>query len=538
MLKNHNQYMRLRVLQGWYLTAALAIWGTFVHAAAVAESSREIPVAQEVDVVIVGGSCGAIAAAEAAAAAGAKVFLVAPRPYLGDDLAGALRLWLEPGENPESPLAKSLFLLNEISLPFAYTTDVPSGGKHPDKDAMLCDGQTDDVQTQTVEYAKDVTILADLQVRTTVEFIELIAFRSKGDYDVESVHISLSEDGKTWSPAIPLNPKESGYGPASISFAAQLQRPISRIKIVVKKPANAKRILISEIRVCPAGLGTEIVVPTPLRVKQVLDKTLLDAGVAFLTSSYVTDVLRDAQGMPSGIVIANRSGRQVIKAKVIVDATERAFVARLAGARFQQYPQGAQTFERIVIAGEKPAAPGMIVKELPGDFTVPLPKTGNLNAASFPKEIIGRAYLCTLTINMPDSSFRSFAEAEQIARDHTFVKTLLDASDSLFQLPPDAILDTLPRLHVLGGCAGVSRTAAAKYLRPLALMDAGARVGALAAKEAAGLPPPLPVDRLCAIKGDILAKGEVQELLGGLRPFQKCEHVQVTGRWLAGTGRV
>ena len=520
--------MSLTPLRGWCLAVVLAIWGESVHAAAVVESARDIPVAQVVDVVVVGGSCGAVAAAEAAAKAGAKVFLAAPRPYLGDDLAGALRLWLEPGEKPESPLAKSLFMMHESLLPFSYTTDVPSGGKHPDKGAMLCDGKMDDVQSQTVEYAGNVTILADLQGRKNVDFIEVVAFRRKGDFDVESVHIVISEDGKRWGPAIPLNKKGTGYGPGSINFVAQLKRSVSRIKVVVKKPANAKRILISEIRVCPVGVGTEIVVPRPLHVKQVLDKTLLDAGVAFLTSSYVTDVLRDAQGMPAGIVIANRSGRQAIKARIIVDATERAWVARMAGARFQPYPQGAQTFERIVIAGEKPAARGMIVKELPGDYTVPLLKRANPNAASFTKNIEGRAYLCTLTINMPDSSFRSFAEAEQIARDRTFVKTLLDASDSLFQLPPDAMVGAIPRLHVLGGCADVSRAVAAKLVRPLALIDEGIRVGVVAAKEASELPVPLPVDRLCAAKSDIRTKGEVRELLGGLRPFQRSEHIHVT----------
>ena len=54
----------------------------------------DIPVAYSVDVVVVGGSTGAVSAAEAASRSGAKVFLAAPRPYLGDDLTATLRLWL------------------------------------------------------------------------------------------------------------------------------------------------------------------------------------------------------------------------------------------------------------------------------------------------------------------------------------------------------------------------------------------------------------------------------------------------------------
>ena len=40
------------------------------------------------------------------------------------------------------------------------------------------------------------------------------------------------------------------------------------------------------------------------------------------------------------------------------------------------------------------------------------------------------------------------------------------------------------RLYVLGGCADISREAAAKLLRPLEYIDAGVRVGAAAAARA------------------------------------------------------
>jgi flavin-dependent dehydrogenase len=516
---------RMTHMRTWGLVAVAAGWGALAHAAAVVESARDIPVAHDVDVVVVGGSCGAVAAAEAAANAGAKVFLAAPRPYLGDDLAGSLRLWLEPDEKPVLPLAKAVFVQSETALPFTYTADVPSGGKHKDSGAMLCDGKMDDVQHQTVEYAQDVAILADLHGRKEVASVELVAFRREGDFDVASAHLSVSEDGTTWSPAIPLKPEASGRAPDSVSFSAPLNRTVSWIKVAVKKPAKAQRLLVSEILFRSAAAGTATLVPTPLRVKQALDKVLIDSGAAFLTSTYATDVLRDAQGAPAGIVIANRSGRQAVKAKIIVDATDRALVARLAGARFRPYPQGPQTFERVVIAGEKPAAPGMTVKELPGDYTVPLPPHGNPNAGKY-KRIEGRAYLCTLAIDMPDGSFRSFAEAEQLARDRTFVKTLLDASDSLFQVPPDAIVGAVPRVRVLGGCADIPREAAARLLRPLALMDEGARIGAEAAREAAALPPPKVAGRMGAQNAARGAQSaEVKELLGGLRPFVKTEHV-------------
>jgi flavin-dependent dehydrogenase len=81
-------------------------------------SGRDVPVLAEVDVVVAGGSSAACAAACAAADAGARVMLVAPRPYLGDDLCGAQALWLEPGETPDSALARALFPEGRVTTPF------------------------------------------------------------------------------------------------------------------------------------------------------------------------------------------------------------------------------------------------------------------------------------------------------------------------------------------------------------------------------------------------------------------------------------
>ena len=101
--------------------------------------------------------------------------------------------------------------------------------------------------------------------------------------------------------------------------------------------------------------------PTPMQVKRVLDEALLDAGVQFLYSCYVTDVLRDGDGKLAGIVMANRSGRQAVRAKVIIDATPRATVARIAGAAFEPFPAGVQTFKRIVVGD------GVVVRQGPAD---------------------------------------------------------------------------------------------------------------------------------------------------------------------------
>lgn len=161
----------------------------------VCESVRDIPVAYDVDIVVIGGSTGAVPAAVSAANTGVSVFLAAPYPYLGEDMCATLCLWLEAGEIPATPLAGRIF--------------------------------------------------------------------------------------------------------------------------------NTKNALV-----------------TPFHVKKALDGALLDAKVQFLFSCYATDILHDGDDHPCGVVIANRAGRQAIIAKAIIDATDRAWVARMAGAKFRSLPSG------------------------------------------------------------------------------------------------------------------------------------------------------------------------------------------------------
>lgn len=291
----------------------------------------------------------------------------------------------------------------------------------------------------------------------------------------------------------------------------------------------------------------------PMHVKRVLDQWLLDAGVRFFFGCYPTDLLRDAPGNLAGVVMANRAGRQAVVAKVVVDATERATVARLAGAGFAPYPAGRAEFRRVVVGGEPAVGTGVDVRRLPLDW--------------FGKAQPNPAYECVLTLPMEDGSYASFARAEQRARDLTFHPQQLDAAERLFQIPPDAMegqaacegpwpgaeridLDVfrprgIARLYVLGGCAAVSRQAAGQLLRPGALIDLGVRIGQEAAQEARHVPQPqspqvdhapatgglLPeeyvrpasespqVARTQGEEADVVP-GEVREPLSGLRPVQ------------------
>ena len=65
-----------------------------------------------------------------------------------------------------------------------------------------------------------------------------------------------------------------------------------------------------------------------------LENLLLDAGVEMIYASLPTEaVITD--GKMCGVVIGNKSGRQVLLGRVVIDATSTALAARIAGAEFQ-----------------------------------------------------------------------------------------------------------------------------------------------------------------------------------------------------------
>jgi len=343
-------------VQGWLLLA-LAAGGA---CGGIVEEPRELAVLQEVDVLVLGGGSGAVQAAEKAAAKGASVFLAAPRPYLGDDIAGTLRLRLAGDAAPQTELCKALY--------------------------------------------------------------------------------------------------------ASAAATGTAQRAVAEV--------------------------------TPLKVKKTFDDALLRAGVSFLTGCFATEPLRDAAGEVAGAVLANKSGRQAVLAKTVIDATERAEFCRAAGARARPFPPGTYIFARTVIATEAPKADGMSVKETLGLYPVPFGK----------QTLNGRLYECEIALPMRDGSPSSFAEAEQKARDMTFVPGVLDAADRLFFIPPDPLIaqttlsgervdaqtialeafrpQGLPHVFALGAMADVSRAAALALADPARAMTLGGRIGEAAAVDA------------------------------------------------------
>ena len=193
-----------------FLPAIAALTAQLVVADEIAQPPGLLPVLHEVDVVVVGGGSGGVAAAVEAARAGAKVFLAAPRPYLGEDLCATYRLWLEPGETPSTDLAREVFKPGPPppapigrGLPFQYSANRPSAAKHRDTqpESLLNDGQWQSASRQSVQYDSDVALVLDLGSEQEIGKAHVMAYQRPAEFDVARVTVSVGSDGQKWSPA-------------------------------------------------------------------------------------------------------------------------------------------------------------------------------------------------------------------------------------------------------------------------------------------------------------------------------------------------
>jgi 2-polyprenyl-6-methoxyphenol hydroxylase-like FAD-dependent oxidoreductase len=341
--------MKVQVLVGLALLAVARLCAAGADA-----TGRDVPVLAEVDVVVAGGSSAACAAACAAADAGARVMLLAPRPYLGADLCGAQALWLEPEETPDSELARALF---------------------------------------------------------------------------------------------------------------------------------------------PEGRVT-----TPFTVKRALDQALLDHGVRWLTGCYPTDLLLSGTNRARGMILVNRSGRQAVRARAVIDATSFAVLARQSGAAFRDFAPGVYELQFVVVGGTLQSAPDVVGRQL--DVSFKNPGSGK-SAAAYP------VFAYTARRALSDRSFATWARAEQELRDQLCGAGMLDCSEYASYFPPDTLIGEkraegswpgaascalgafrspqVTGLTVLSAYADVQDPA--RMLRPLSFLAVGARVGAAAAADAASVKP-------------------------------------------------
>lgn len=266
---------------------------------------------------------------------------------------------------------------------------------------------------------------------------------------------------------------------------------------------------------------------TPLQIKKILDNELIDNNVGFLYSSYVTDIVSDEDDNISGIIICNRSGSQAIKAKVVIDATPQATIAKLSGVSLTPYKKGKQKFKYTVV-GNKTSNHHENVTN------IDLRPSIQFYENSYPVQEY------TFWAEMEDDSWKSICEAEQLAKDITWDADQVESSEYLFQIPKNHIVgkvsleekdvDVLtvdllafqPKqtnyIFMLNGYADIDRKSMAYLLESGMMIKIGERI----AMEASLFVKNRLLKKTIYVKGQYdksVIKGDVCEILDGLRPL-------------------
>ena len=413
-----------------------------------------------VDVLVVGGTTKGVEAAKAAHATGKSVYLVTPYAALGEDLASTLELGFDAGRKPQTALEKRLWQSIGGLAQFSYKPSRPTDGirwiYHNDAKARLAEPNDPPTMDDCVLFIDDVTYTCVLRKPAKISKVGVLvmeadtfkssAIISKADWArlektkpgvrkvaTQAVEIKVKagpRKGETVALA-----RRGAYGEIprglayphgrAILFEGEVGADLSEVEITLKADPAAHHQLISRIWFHLAEADSVLAPPSPLKVKRTYDKELMENGVGFITSSPVRRVLRGTDGRPSGVEIVNRSGRRIIRAKEIVDATLYGTFGKVPAVGAEE------TFSRIVIGnGCKPSAPGMTVESLPGDFRDPQ------------ENFAGEMVRCTFKLPMKDGTFPSFAAAEWEARELTQVSSTADAADVLTWHPsPKALAE-------------------------------------------------------------------------------------------------
>jgi len=482
----------------------------------VRESARDIPVVADVDVFVAGGTAAGVMAAAAAKDAGASVYLAGAHGYLGEDLAATLELGLDGSAAPQSDLARKLWRPSSGLAPFTYRATREPGGPwtyENDFGAKLAESSDPRTARDTMRHTADTSVLCSLVRTDEVARIEAVCFdrrdltppadqsqdaaarasAAKGgrgrtasvtatvlDGDLAGRTFRLGKAGTIWVDG----DYKSGKAKAVV-FSAEARGSFRKVRLDFEKDPAATCQFVSRIRFPLADPGAGREAPTPLKAKRLLDAELVSRGIGFITSSPVSDLLVDARGEVAGAVIANRSGRQAVRAKVVVDATAYG-VTRLG--RGLPGVGGEVAFTRVVkTAGARPAG-----------------ARAALEAADEAEGLWRYRYKLPLA----DGSVRSLLRAASASDALTWTDDVLDQADlaRLAACPPAP-----PRAHVLPLAGGL----------PLeARIAEGLAAGRAAAAAARARPSPEGVEVEVEDAGVPAAPGDTREPLGGFRAWE------------------
>ena len=189
-----------------YIHASCLVWLIALGSVFAAAESRLFA---DVDVVVVGGTAAGVVAAEEVARNGASVCLLAPRPFLGEDLAATYRLVRE--DESEDPIFHEIFSRDHLPLstcPFTYQY-LPGNAPTSDDGGRLNDGLSSDLARDGIEFKSDAVVIADLGKELEIKEVEMSLFRlvrpaaswrpvPKNGYNSKGMRVVTSLDGNKW----------------------------------------------------------------------------------------------------------------------------------------------------------------------------------------------------------------------------------------------------------------------------------------------------------------------------------------------------
>jgi len=247
---------------------------------------------------------------------------------------------------------------------------------------------------------------------------------------------------------------------------------------------------------------------TPLKVKRALDNALLEHNVQFLTGTFPAELLMTEDGVPGGITIVSRSGRQAIGAKIIIDATADAMLARQSGAEFKPFKPGPKQCRFTVVGGElRRDANRTTGRQVPGvHFDSSYKDKQGVVTNRYP------VFEYTLSVQQESDTFRARSKALNHARSLVYHPGMVDQSEHLLYFPDNTIITAVstgpyhlsncplgllrPRgienLYVLSSYGGVRSQLLRQQLEqsPCNLAQVGRRIGVEAAQRSTKLTPP------------------------------------------------
>jgi hypothetical protein len=240
---------------------------------------------------------------------------------------------------------------------------------------------------------------------------------------------------------------------------------------------------------------------TPMKIKGLLDRVLLKRNIQFLTGSFPAELLVDQNGKPAGMTMVNRSGRQAIRAKVIVDATPYASLVRQLPDVLTEFKAGKKRASFTVIGGDLKKANDTI-------------KGNQVPGVKYSKDY--PVYQYDAKIDLKEDTYRAHSKAIHQVRSMVSDPKMVDHSEGLLVFPdhmiktesnsddPAALVNYLPRgfpnIFVLNAYAGIKNETVRHQLinSPYRLAPMGKKIGTAAAELASKTEGPNNIDYLAS----------------------------------------